>query len=35
MLFSIDDIPEKAYVYGMIFTLANRLSRVGDRAAGT
>ena len=31
MLFPIDRIPAKPYVYGTIFSLANRMQCVGDR----
>lgn len=31
MFFPIDRIPADAYVYGMIFTLANRMQSVGDK----
>ncbi len=31
MVFPIDRIPADAYVYGMIFTLANRMQSVGDK----
>ena len=31
MVFPIDRIPADAYIYGMIFTLANRMQSVGDK----